>query len=177
MAKTVQFVLFVALVGVLSIGQSQCQIEWPPPPFDTTGTYEGTWEGSTADAEKAQVIEACALTMTLQQDVTASYPTDHGVSGSVVVDYSCLDLPEWVGEIPPNTVNVSGILADDGKLTLLSGGCGTGLCVVLALAGEGEDSDSDGAMDAYSGAWSYTILLAGVQPFGVAGTFEVAAVD
>jgi len=168
-------------VGVtfLAVGLCGCPNEWPPPPFDTTGTYQGTWQGKTNEADKAevQVIEGCPLTLTLEQDVSANYPADHGVKGTAVIDYSCLLLPEWVGEIPPATVNMTGLLADDGKMTLLSGGCGTGLCLVLTLAGEGADVDADGAMDTYNGAWAFTILLAGVQPFGVTGTFEVAAVD
>jgi hypothetical protein len=148
-------------------------------PFDTTGTYAGTWSGHTNEAkvEKQQTVAACPLTVTLEQDVSLAYPADHGVKGTVHVDYSCLVLPEWVGEIPPSDVQVAGVLADDGTLTLLSGGCGTGMCVVMALSGQGVDADSDGAMDEYGGAWSFTILLAGVQPFGVSGEFQVASVD
>jgi hypothetical protein len=46
---------------------------------------------------------------------------------------------------------------------------------VLSLDGQGTDDDDDGLMDTYSGTWGFTILLAGVQPFGVNGTFEVVA--
>jgi hypothetical protein len=66
-------------------------------------------------------------------------------------------------------------LGDDGKMTLLSGGCGTGVCLVLALAGQGVDADSDGRMDTFSGSWSFVILLAGVEPFGTTGEFELNA--
>jgi hypothetical protein len=165
--------------AILAVALCGCPTEWPLPPFDTTGSYEGLWQGQTNEADKAevQVIEGCPLSLTLEQDLTASYPGDHGVKGTAIVDYSCLVLPAWVGEIPPNTVEVTGILADTGELVLASGGCGPGVCLVLVLAGEGADTDADGAMDTYGGAWSFTILLAGVQPFGVTGTFEVAAVD
>ena len=129
--------------------------------------------------EKQQEILACPLTVTLTQDMTATYPKDHAVQGTVEIDYSCLEeqLPAWVEEIPPNIIQVSGIVADDGKMALFSGGCGTGMCVVLSLGGEGTDIDADVAMDTYSGSWSFVILLAGVPPFGVSGTFEVNAVD
>ena len=178
MRKRTRCILLVGCVALLCIGQEQCNIEWPEPPFDTTGTYIGTWSGQTNEPEKAQqTVAACPLTMTLVQDLTADYPADHGVSGTVEIDFSCIELPEWAEPIPPNTVNVTGLLQDDGKLTLLSGGCTTALCLVLALDGQGVDVDGDGAMDVYEGDWSFTILLAGVQPFGVAGTFEVASVD
>lgn len=165
----------LVLTGLVIMG---CP-EPPQPPFDTTGQYAGSWSGHTdeAEAKDEQIVVACPLTMTLQQDAGTTYPANHGVKGTVDIDYSCLVLPEWVGEIPPSTVQVGGLLADDGTLTLLSGGCGTGLCLVLAIAGQGADSDSDGSMDEYGGAWSFTILLAGVQPFGVSGEFEVTAID
>lgn len=151
---------------------------WPKPPFDTTGDYAGVWRGQTTTPEKQQEIPECPLTMTLTQDVNLDYPADHSVSGTVVIDYSCVELPAWAQQtLPASVVNVSGLLADDGKLTLLSGGCGPGICVVLTIAGEGADADADGFMDTYEGAWSFVILLAGVQPFGVSGTFEVAATD
>lgn len=159
---------------------------WPLPPYDATGTYEGTWQGRSyaaegegeaeGEEEQVQVVVACPLTIELTQDLTQPYPGDHGVSGVVTVDYSCIELPEWAQnqETPaPSEVLVTGLLADDGKLTLASGACGTGLCVLLTLAGNGVDVDEDGLMDTYSGAWSYIILLAGVQPFGFSGTFSV----
>ena len=175
MRKTL-LIPFLAVAAVLTIGQAECPGEWPKPPFDTTGIYAGTWQGATNE-EKQQIVLACPLTITLEQDLTANYPNDHGVKGTVDVDYSCLELPEWLGEIPANTVQVTGLLEDNGKLTLLSGGCGPGVCLVMALAGEGVDVDADGAMDTYGGSWSFTILLAGVQPFGVTGTFDVASID
>ena len=165
----------------LAVGLCGCPAEWPLPPFDTTGEYEGLWRGQTNEADKAevQVIQGCPLSLTLEQDLTLNYPADHGVRGTAVIDYSCIVLPEWMnGEIPPSTVEVTGILADTGELILASGGLGPGVVVLLTLGGQGTDVDGDDAMDTYSGAWAFGFLLAGVQqPFGVTGTFEVAAVD
>ena len=70
-------------------------------------------------------------------------------------------------------MQVSGILEDNGRLSLLSGGCGTGFCVVLGLAGQGEDTDGDGFLDTYTGDWSYQILLACVEPFGFEGIITI----
>ncbi len=175
MQKTLAKLGFCVVVAALTLGQAQCP-QGPPPPFDATGLYIGTWSGQTTATEKQseQIVTACPLTMTLVQNVNAPYPANHGVSGTVEIDYSCLTLPEWVQQTPPPSIaNVSGLLTDEGTLTLFSGGCGPGVCVVLTLAGEGTVADADGMMDAYSGAWSFIILLAGVQPFGVSGTFEV----
>ncbi|MBP8128446.1 MAG: hypothetical protein KA184_02615 [Candidatus Hydrogenedentes bacterium] len=151
---------------------------WPKPPFDTTGSYLGVWSGrSNEEAERQQIIEDCPLSLKLVQDLTRPYPGDHSVSGAVTVDYSCIDLPDWVEETPPSTVTVSGLLGDGGQLTLLSGGCAPGMCVVLTLAGQGENLDNDAEMDRYAGSWAYLVLLAGVPPFGITGTFDVSAVE
>lgn len=185
-------IVVTVLLSVMAVLLQGCPPEggWPLPPFDATGTYEGTWQGRTnevegegeveGEIEEVQVVAACPLTIELTQDLTKPYPGDHGVSGMVTIDYSCIELPEWAQnqETPaPSEVIVSGLLTDDGKLTLASGGCGIGLCVLLTLAGEGVDVNEDGLMDTYSGAWSYIILLAGVPPFGVSGTFEVDFVE
>ena len=161
---------------LLALGLTGCP-EPVPAPFDTTGMYFGTWNGQSNEENVAeqQTVLACPLTITLEQDVSLDYPANHAVKGTVEVDYSCLELPDWIDEIPPSQAQVSGLLADDGTLTLLSGGCGPGLCLVMTLSGTGVDSDSDGAMDEYGGTWSFTILLAGIRPFGVKGDFHVAA--
>ncbi len=162
------FLLFVGTASLLLYG---CPTP-PAPPFDATGTYTGSWSGTSTD--QAQQVAQCPLTLTLTQAINGTYPGNHVVSGTTTIDYSCITFPSWVQTPPPSTVDVGGILQDNGHLTLLSGGCTTALCVVLDLDGDGHDTNSDGHMDTYSGSWTYTILLAGVQPFGFGGTFTVA---
>jgi hypothetical protein len=159
-------------MGVLLLGMDDCQDQFPDPPFDTTGEYAGTWSGNSSD--NTQNVLECPLELMLTQNVEADYPGSHAVSGMATIDFSCIELPEWVNEPVPSVVNVNGILGDDGKMGLLTGGCGTGLCVVLGLDGQAEDMDDDGFMDTYAGTWSYQILLAGVEPFGFTGTFDLA---
>ncbi|GMV92463.1 MAG: hypothetical protein AMXMBFR82_22410 [Candidatus Hydrogenedentota bacterium] len=161
----------LCLVAALAIVAAGCPESFPKPPFDTTGTFVGVWNGATTD--QAQQVVGCPLTLTLTQNVASGYPGDHVVSGVAEIDYSCIDLPDWIDEPLPTVVNVGGILEDHGKLTLLTGGCDTAICVVLSLSGFGEDVDTDGYMDDYTGTWAFTILLAGVEPFGVNGSFDV----
>jgi len=150
----------------------------PVPRFDASGVYEGTWNGTTASgtkAEEAQEVLACPLEFTLTQNVSAPWPQSFGVSGSAVIDYSCLTLPEWVETPPPGVVQLSGVMDDQGKVGLLTGGCGTGMCVVLGMDGPGVDADDDGQMDSFSGEWQFSLLLAGYTPFTIRGSFEAAA--
>lgn len=165
-------VLTIAIMAGLSMGQQNCQQpQLPKPPFNATGMYTGSWQGASSDA--TQNVTNCLLTFNLQHDPTANWPKDHQVTGTVTVNYDCLELPEWLDTPPPTTVNVTGLITDDGKINLATAGCGTGLCLVLGLGGPGADTNNDTSMDTYSGNWSYQILLAGVQPFGFTGTFAV----
>ena len=163
-----------ALMGILFVVLTGCPPEggFPVPPFDTSGAYSGSWSGASSD--QAQTVSECPLELALTQNLSLGFPGDHGVQGVATVDYTCIELPEWAqGEPQPSTVEVGGVLEDNGRLTLLSGACGTGFCIVLNLAGQGEDTDGDGLMDTYAGDWSYQILLAGVEPFGFEGTFTL----
>lgn len=153
----------------------------PPPPFSAAGTFEGTWSGQeTSEApmkqEPQQVVD-CPLTLVLTQNVEQGGFGAYRVQGTATVNYSCIDLPAWLGEIPASNVEVGGLMTKEGHLTLLSGGCGTGLCVVLSLDGQGVDSDADGLMDTYAGDWNYTLLFPGFTPFGFEGTFEAARAE
>ncbi|MCC6795565.1 MAG: hypothetical protein IT366_10635 [Candidatus Hydrogenedentes bacterium] len=162
------------LVASLSLALTGCPPgTFPPPPYDTTGTYVGTWRGK-SNEDDPQRIKDCPLQIELTQNIGANFPEDHFVTGTVTIDYSCMELPEWIDTPPPSVVEVAGALQDNGTLTLISGGCTTALCVVLTLGGTGVDQDDDGTLDAYAGAWAYTILLAGVEPFGFTGKFAVA---
>lgn len=148
-----------------------CPTQIPQPPFNATGTYAGVWSGAPSGEGQTQDVAECPLTLTLTQNVAAPWPGSFAVNGTALIDYACFDLPEWLETPPASTVNVGGVLDGEGKLTLVSGGCGTGLCVVLSLAGAGEDTNADGAMDTFDGTWTYTLLLAGVQPFGFTGAY------
>lgn len=175
-----------ALGLMAAVGLVGCP-EQTSPPFDTTGEYAGTWSGVSYDVPAEtegevevvvkQDIEECPLTLTLEHDVDAITPGNYFVRGEATIDYECLELPERFVTPPPSVVAVTGLLQQDGSLTLASGGCGAGYCVVLTLDGAGADLDADGLMDAYDGDWAWTLLLAGVAPFGTSGTYTLDAVQ
>ena len=146
----------------------------PVPPLDASGAFAGTWSG-TPNGDGSQPVASCPLELVLTQNIAAPWPGSFGVSGTAMVDYSCFDLPEWVETPPSSLVNVGGVMDEQGGLKLLSAGCGTGLCVALVLDGVGVDTNDDGLMDTYDGTWTYTIALAGLQPFGFTGTYTTDA--
>ncbi|MFA6244609.1 MAG: hypothetical protein WC655_26940, partial [Candidatus Hydrogenedentales bacterium] len=135
------FVAAIAVVAVTAVLIAGCPPP-PKPPFAMTGDYSGTWSGTSSD--NAQQVTDCDLELSLTQNVNAAFPTDHVVNGTVTIDYSCITLPDWVEDPVPSVVNVTGVLQDNGTLTLVSGGCTTALCVLLTLNGTAQDAGPDG---------------------------------
>ena len=166
--------VFALCVAAVSLTGCPPGTELPVPPFDATGTYVGTWSGQATTGATKQEIAACPLELTLTQNTAANWPQSFAVTGSVFIDFSCIELPEWAEdqELEPGLVQVTGVMNEPGQLGLLTGGCGTGLCVVLGLDGTGVDADNDGMMDTYAGDWAFSLLLAGVEPLTIRGSFD-----
>ena len=163
---------FFGVLGVLSVGQDECRPSLPPPAFDTTGTYTGTWEGMSTDDQEAM---ACPLTIVFAHDVDAGAIESRRPQGTLMIDFSCIDLPAFVDRPEARNVEATFLLQDDGKLASIVPVCSPNapVCVLLGLDGEGMDEDGDGVMDSYSGDWSYRFLVPGIPAFGVDGTFMI----
>lgn len=138
------------------------------PPYDATGFYTGEWWSGEG--------ERCPIDATFTMDATPVNPPLWAPQAGFTIDFSCLELPEWVPPLEPILINAAGLLDGNGIMTFASGGCGTPFCILFATTGQGEDVDLDGMMDTYVGEWSLTILLAGFQPFGVAGEFDLGRI-
>lgn len=169
-------ILLILSACFVALALSGCPLpQAPAPPFDTTGSYMGTWEAEDG-VTKATIV--CDLDLDLVQDTTLPFPQNYGVSGTALVDLSCTQLGailEIYEQPVVQEVPVNGVLGGDGKLLLVNGNCPPGFCVVLAFGGQGEDTDDDGAMDFYSGDWNFTVLPPGVETAIFEGTFSVEA--
>jgi len=176
---------FLLIAALISMAQTpSCTA-----PMNATGSYSGTWTFDVKD-EAGNVIDTvdCPLSMTLNQDVTLPPAQNLKVTGAVHVDFSCLNevptWPEWAKIPEPSDVQVTGTMDKEGKLTLASGGCGPGTCVILTLAGPGEsevtaaaDNEEIPGMVKYSGKWVFAISVAFIGTAGGTGTFEVTAAE
>lgn len=185
MQKKMLVTIFLISAALISMAQTpSCTA-----PINATGTYSGKWMFDVKD-EAGNIIDTaeCPLEMTLQQDVTLNPPQNLKVTGIVHVDFSCLDevptWPEWAQIPEPSDVQVSGSMDTNGKLTLLSGGCGPGTCIILSISGMGEkvatEEAGDGeipAMAKYSGEWGFAIGVAFLGQTGGKGTFVVNRVE
>ena len=184
--------VWLTAVALFTMGQSSsCKA-----PMDATGSYSGTWTFYVKD--NGTVIDEldCPLSMTLEQDVAQDPPENLSVNGTIHVDFSCLDeAPNWPpgAAVPePSDVAVGGTMDANGKIVLLSGGCGPGTCIILALDGQGEAGVRDNStarsigcqsltpaaddipsMQHYSGEWGIAIGVAFLGSVADNGTFAV----
>jgi len=160
--RNLTYLFLFGLVFLMIIGAKGCE-EYPP--YDATGYYEGEWWSGEG--------EHCPITATMTMVADPIYPPLWAPQATFHVDFSCIEMPEGIPPLEPVDIVTAGLLDINGNLTYASGGCGVPFCIIFATAGVGDDLDEDGLMDTYAGTWSLTILLAGFQPFGCAGEFEL----
>ena len=164
-------------IALITMGQSSSCTA----PMDATGNYSGTWSFDIKEGETIIKTVECYLSMMLTQNVTLDPPDNLKITGTVSVDFTCLEeIPDWPAWIPiPDLtdIDVTGTMSENGRIILGSGGCGPGSCIILAFDGQGEsDSQNDGEipnMTSYSGKWGLAISIAFLGSAGVDGTFEV----
>lgn len=176
---------FLNTVFIAAALVSMAQAPSCTAPMNATGTYSGKWTMPITENDVVVGSVDCPLEMTLTQNISMQPPDNLKVTGTVHVDFSCLaEVPTWPAwaTIPePSDVPVSGLMEQSGKLTLLSGGCGPGTCVILSIAGSGAaDAAQNGqvpAMTGYSGEWGFAIGVAFLGNAGGKGTFEVTKVE
>ena len=164
-------------VALVTMGQSSSCTA----PMDATGTYSGNWSFDIKEGETVIDTVECNLSMTLAQDVTLSPPNNLKVTGTVFVDFTCLEgIPDWPKWLPipePTDIEVTGTMYGDGRIILGTGGCGPGTCIILGLDGQGECGSQTGGeipnMTTYSGKWGLAVGIAFLGNYAVDGTFEV----
>lgn len=165
------------------------------PPFDTTGTYAGTYS---TNAKQGGGADDCAITLELVQFVNQPLIA-HTFAGIARLDWDCI-LPPLVRaslgiESEVLSAPVLATLESDGGFSLemdLDGsnippallaalddsGVDTDIPLqsfALTFAGTGNDTDSDGFMDGCSGTLDVhaTYEDGGTQTIDLGGAFEV----
>lgn len=139
------------------------------PPYDATGTYEGTF---TLGAGATQIAQNCAITLKLEQNIDAGPVRNAKVAGTVELSLACVG-----GDVPPvldgvlgtllgvEPIEVSGAMLPDGTLELNTDGllneCPTNDCERLVLLGSTLDTDKDGKMDTYTGTIGGLVQVSG----------------
>ena len=151
-------------------------------PFDATGDYVGTWDGtatltSTAGTTPIAVADG-PITVGLLHEPDLPL-INMEVVGFVEVDWdyllgplaSFIDLSGFDVPIP-----ILGSMQEDGSMSLSLSGCpeGLGVCGSVTLDGTGVDTDADGEMDEFSGTFSLQLTV-GELTVELQGTLDVAS--
>jgi hypothetical protein len=165
-----KLVMQMTLVTAAALGLAGCPFGTLTP-FNTTGTYTGTWNTG------EQGVEACPITLTLEQDMSASLIDRNRVTGTVTLDLSCLGVAELLVDalVDLDPIEVTGALLPNGAVELRSPDildeCPEGGCVRIALLSQGVDDDSDGGMDLLEGTWIGTIHVSPELVLPLTGDF------
>ena len=143
--------------------------------YDCTGSYSGPWTSNEVEGYKID----CPLQLTLDQNMSAMWPSNYSVTGTAILDLTCFPIADallglLVGLDP---IPVSGYLTPDGFLFLASPtlleSCQEGVCINLILEGNTSDNDGDGLVDNYEGGWIGTASVSGI-PVPLAGEFDLS---
>lgn len=159
------------------------------PPFDTTGSYEGTFS---LGVQGTILVQDCEISLDLEQDFEALPFENSKVSGTVTLNLGCTVptangkatledlLNSLLGDLlSSGPVEVTGVLGPNGTLTLstpdLLTECPDADCEKLLLIGTGADTDDDGKMDTFKGLFGGLVDISGASlPLG--GEFDTAVV-
>ena len=157
-----RFATLIALCAIsvfLISADNNCDPDFPAPPFDATGDYQGIWHSEFNPAE-------CKLYATLDQDVDGDYPNDHVVTGTLAVDLTCIEAwGWWTPPIDPVEMDIYGTMADGGDLVMAGVGYGTVYGIEVNLSGPGTDFGPNGQMDKWDGDISVRILDLSNNPY------------
>ncbi len=122
------------------------------PPFDATGSYAGTWEGTDSYSNAAM---SCSLDITLAQPADASFPRNYQVEGTATFHWACDSVQEaFLGSRLPakTTLPISGYMLPSGTLKLSGDYSGAEAKYETDISGSGADISNDGKMDSLQGS-------------------------
>ncbi len=148
----------LALAPFLAL--SGCPVGYVIPPFDSSGTYEGSWE-AVLEGSTDEIRCTCALD--LEQDLILAFPEDHVIRGVITLNMTCPDASRELGRLGfPGIVHleIEGVQLPDGRLYFAAGDCAELVCEGIVLSAVGADTDDDGRMDTVEGAWAFGAVFA-----------------
>ncbi len=128
------------------------------PPFDATGVYRGTWEGTVQGSDDGD--RTCAVTFDLKQDDSYALFQGFALAGTATMYFSCASMLDDIAEtgLPSRvSLDVKGFLLPSGEIVFASIEPGTAQSLLIAVNGTGLDNDKSGTMDQIKGNWTLVI--------------------
>ncbi len=122
------------------------------PPFNATGAYSGTWEGTDSFSNASM---SCSLEITLTQPAGASFPGNYQVKGTATFHWACDSVQEaFLGSLLPAKVSfpVSGYMLPSGTLNLGGEYSGAAAKYKADISASGANASNDSTMDTLQGS-------------------------
>jgi len=144
--------MYWLLPCLLMFGAGGCiYIPIPKPPFDASGSYSGTWEGTVVSSGYPV---HCFLDITLTHQAGESFPRNYQVEGSATFDWACDSVQETFrgADMPPaSTIPLSGYMLANGSLLLNVIYSDDDATYVVDVSAACIDSSGDDVVDRISG--------------------------
>ena len=163
--------LVFAAIAAVSLILPGCLLVLLAPPFDATGTYEGTWVGTVSGLEREYT---CAVKLDLDHEVGSGLNAGYTITGTLRLNFTCtatihdlvpLGFPAFLD------FNVTGFLNGSGEVIFLSAECNDLDCDSVVLTATGDDDGSAFAQH-FEGSFASQVTVEGAART-LSGTFEV----
>ena len=162
----------------LLVSLAGCNVLSVAPPFEASGTYDGTWEGGLTDV--TSTARRCSLILTLTDDSKQlTWLSDFTVGGTCIMNFTCPQVfADFTDAGVPAVLRVPvfGTVTALGRVVLASRETVGGVSIALAIDANGSDEDGDGQMDGLAGTFTLSVDAGQPRLAEIEGTLE-AAVD
>lgn len=147
-----------------------CSCDLLAPPFDATGIFEGTWNGTVSGLGRDYT---CAVDLKLEHDAEGDLSVRYTLRGTLRLNFTC---QQTIRELVPLgfpaflDFRVTGFLDRQGRVIFVSADCDDFDCRGIVLSARGERGRG-GRAASFSGTFSTRLPLRD-GPRTLSGTFQ-----
>lgn len=147
-----------------------CSCDILAPPFDTTGSYEGSWEGEVSGLSNDYT---CQVNFDIDHNAGGALEVRYTLTGTLRLNFTC---QQTIRELVPLgfpaffDFSVTGFLDPEGTFIFISTDCEEFACDGVIISARGADDDDDGLADRLEGSFSTLVQLRD-GPRTLSGTF------
>ncbi len=164
--------------GMLAVAaMSGCGLLGISPPYQTEGTYSGSWNGSLSGG--LDMDTACSARLSVFSDEPDTL-FGRKINGSLTVFFSCSDLLDAIAEqgLPARiTLDITGSSYSFDRFSFAGTYSGSKLTETVSFVGNGEDTDGDGMMDRVKGKLTIVMEQSGYRQITLSADWEASRVS
>jgi len=142
------------------------------PPYQTEGTYSGSWSGKFSGGLTMEA--ACSARLSIFSDEPDTL-RGRKLSGSLSVFFSCADLLDAIGEqgLPGRiSLDITGSSYSFDRLSFAGTYTDNNLTETVSFIGNGDDIDGDGMMDTVKGKLTIVVEQSGYKQITLSADWE-----